>query len=203
MTRRIPRPTKFAHVVFVTRRYREMLRWYETVFDARVQFQDGAATFLTFDKEHHRFVIADLDAVLPGEGGKDRTGLIGVGHLAYSFADLSDLADHYERLKAAGIFPFWVIHHGLTMSMYYGDPDSNDIEFQVDLFDSFEATTRYMQSGALVENPIGVEVDAEEFVARIRAGTPHAAFISRPTGSVSSVRSSRTDPPIRPFSIES
>jgi catechol-2,3-dioxygenase len=186
--------------VFATRRYPEMLRWYQTVFDARVQIRSGAATFLAFDDEHHRFMIADLDAVIPGEGGKDRAGLIGVSHLAYSFACLRDLADHYERLKAAGILPFWVIHHGFTMSMYYGDPDCNDIEFQVDLFDGFEATTRYMQSGALAENPIGVEVDAEEFVARIRAGTPHEAFVSQPPGPVSPVRSSRTDPPIRPVS---
>ena len=31
------RPVKFAHVVYRTRRFDEMLRWYETVFGARVQ----------------------------------------------------------------------------------------------------------------------------------------------------------------------
>jgi hypothetical protein len=99
-----------------------------TVFGARAQYQDAAATFLTFDDEHHRFLIANLDVIAPSQGGPDREGLVGVAHLAYSLADLQDLADHYLCLKREGIFPFWVIHHGFTISMYYGDPDCNDIE---------------------------------------------------------------------------
>jgi hypothetical protein len=45
------RPSKFAHVVYRTRRFQEMLRWYETVFDARVQHQDAALAFLSYDDE--------------------------------------------------------------------------------------------------------------------------------------------------------
>jgi catechol 2,3-dioxygenase-like lactoylglutathione lyase family enzyme len=200
MERGIPRPTKFAHVVFATRRYQAMLHWYVTVFDARVQYQDAVATFLTFDDEHHRFLIANLDVTVPGQGSPDREGLVGVAHLAYSLADMRDLADHYVRLKSEGVFPFLVIHHGFTISMYYGDPDCNDIEFQVDLFDTPEAATQFMQSGALAANPIGVELDPDEFVRKVRAGVPHSHFVAQPSGPASPPRSSRTDPPIRPSS---
>ena len=34
------RPTKFAHVVYRTRRFDQMLSWYKTVFDAKVQYQN-------------------------------------------------------------------------------------------------------------------------------------------------------------------
>ena len=35
------RPQKFAHIVYRTRRFEEMLGWYKTVFGAKVQLEDG------------------------------------------------------------------------------------------------------------------------------------------------------------------
>ena len=52
-------PSKFAHVVYNTHRYREMIDWYLMVFEARVQHGDDRLTFLTYDDEHHRFAFAD------------------------------------------------------------------------------------------------------------------------------------------------
>src|SRR3990167_9530269 len=40
-------PIKFAHVVYRTRRFEEVIGWYETVFGARVQHQNPAMAFLT------------------------------------------------------------------------------------------------------------------------------------------------------------
>ncbi len=48
------KPSKLAHVVYMTRRYEEMLAWYKTVFEARVQYENPAFAFLTYDDEHHR-----------------------------------------------------------------------------------------------------------------------------------------------------
>ena len=41
------RPTKFAHVVYRTRRFEQMLHWYGTVFGATVQYQNPGLAFLT------------------------------------------------------------------------------------------------------------------------------------------------------------
>ena len=49
------RPSKLAHVVYMTPRYDEMIAWYQTVFEARVQYQNPGFAFLTYDDEHHRF----------------------------------------------------------------------------------------------------------------------------------------------------
>ena len=54
------RPEKFAHVVYRTHRFDEMLEWYQFVFDAEVQYQNPALAFLTYDDEHHRFALANL-----------------------------------------------------------------------------------------------------------------------------------------------
>ena len=59
-------PSRFVHVVYRTRRFDEMVRWYQTVFDARVQHRDPALAFLTYDDEHHRFAFANLDVLQPG-----------------------------------------------------------------------------------------------------------------------------------------
>lgn len=61
------RPAKFVHVVYRTRRFEPMIAWYQAVFDARVQYQNPALAFLTYDDEHHRFAFANL-AVLQPEG---------------------------------------------------------------------------------------------------------------------------------------
>ena len=34
------KPSKLAHVVYMTRRFDEMVSWYQSVFEARVQYQN-------------------------------------------------------------------------------------------------------------------------------------------------------------------
>ena len=65
------RPVKLAHVVYMTRRFDEMIAWYQNVFEAEVVHQDPALAFLTYDDEHHRFAFANLDLLNPGGSGKD------------------------------------------------------------------------------------------------------------------------------------
>ena len=173
------RPAKFVHVVYRTRRFEEMIRWYEAVFDARVQHQNPVLAFLTYDDEHHRFALINL-AVLQPEGTEtDRQGSIGVDHVAYTYRSLSELFDNYVQLKEQGILPYWCIHHGITVSMYYGDPDGNQMEFQIDSYPSNEEANAFMHGPGFGTNPIGVEYDPEEWLARMKAGTPDAEFLLR------------------------
>src|SRR5688572_5383215 len=110
------KPVKFAHVVYQTRRYDEMIAWYEHVFEAVAVYRNPALAFLTYDDEHHRFAIANLDLLRPGPTDKDDRGEIGVNHVAYTYATAGDLLETYDRLKQAGIMPYWPVHHGTTMS---------------------------------------------------------------------------------------
>lgn len=172
-------PTKFAHVVYRTRRFKEMLSWYETVFDAKVQYQNPALAFLTYDDEHHRFALADLSLLQPDGTETDRQGLIGVDHVAYTYASLKDLFENYVQLKEKGITPYWCVHHGITVSMYYADPDGNQMEFQVESFPSTEEANAFMHGPHFSANPIGVEYDPEDWLARLRGGEPESSFLLR------------------------
>ncbi len=171
-------PQTFAHVVYRTHRFAEMLEWYRTVFDAKVQHQNPVMAFLTYDGEHHRFAFIDLGVVKPDSTETDKQGLVGVDHVAYTYASIDDLLDNYQELKERGILPYWCVHHGITASMYYQDPDGNQMEFQVDCFESGEEATGYMNGPKFAANPVGVEYDPEDWLARRSAGAPVAEMLN-------------------------
>ena len=172
-------PRKIAHVVYRTRRFEEMLAWYQTVFDARVQLRNPALAFLTYDDEHHRFALADLSVLRPGEPEPERAGLIGLDHVGYTYDSLEDLFRNYEYLKSEGIEPYWCVHHGMTVSMYYADPDGNQMEFQVEVFDSAEDAVAFMRGPDNEANPVGVEYDPEAWLTLLKSGTPAFELLNR------------------------
>jgi catechol-2,3-dioxygenase len=183
------KPAKFAHVVYQTRRFEEMLDWYQNVFEARVVYQNPALAFLTYDDEHHRFAFINMPVFKPDGPDSTDTGArgdVGVNHTAYTYASLGDLLETYARLKQAGITPYWPIHHGMTLSLYYQDPDGNRMEFQVDTC-TLEEANAYMLSDAFAANPIGVEIDPEGLLAQYRSGVPVEQLLIKPEGPGSSI----------------
>ncbi len=174
----LARPSRFAHVVYRTRRFEEMLRWYQTVFGARIQHRNGGLAFLTYDGEHHRFAFVDMSVFQPDGDETERQGEIGVDHVAYTFATLTDLLENYATLKEEGVRPYWCVHHGITASLYYADPDGNQMEFQVDSFPTSDEANAFI-AAHWEENPLGVEFDPDEWLARLRDGTPESELLQR------------------------
>ena len=184
------RPAKVAHILYRTRRFDEMLQWYEAVFGARLQYQNTVPAFLTFDDGHHRFALVNMSVLQPDATDTDRQGAIGVDHLGYSYASLRELLETYSVLKEKGITPYWCFHHGITASLYYADPDGNQMELQVDCLGSSAEATSYMER-QFSSNPVGVEYDPEERLARLRNGEAESEFLSRKLHEpVSSIRGS-------------
>ena len=173
------KPVKFAHVVYQTRRFDEMIAWYQDVFEAEVVHRDPALAFLTYDDEHHRFAFANLELLNPGGG--DARAQVGVNHVAYTYANAGELLETYERLKGRGITPYWPVHHGTTMSLYYQDPDGNRMEFQVDV-GTVDDIAAYMTTEGFAANPVGVEYDPDLLLARYRDGADHDSLIAMPAG---------------------
>lgn len=78
------------------------------------------------------------------------------------------------------MLPYWCVNHGLTISLYYADPDGNVLETQCDVFESNNDANSYMLSPAFQENPIGADFDPEELVARVQAGESWEDLARRP-----------------------
>jgi catechol-2,3-dioxygenase len=174
------KPAKFAHVVYMTRRFDEMLDWYRNVFEAEITYENPAFAFLTYDDEHHRFAFANLDLLKPG-GSRDDRGQIGVNHVAYTYAGVGDLLHTYARLKDCRIHPYWPIHHGTTLSLYYQDPDGNRMELQVDC-GTLEEAKALMSTEAFAANPIGVSFDPDLLLARFEGGEGDEGLLVQPVG---------------------
>lgn len=160
-------PIRFAHAVLRTGQLRMMVDWYRTVLEADIQYSNEWIAFITYDEEHHRLAFV----ARPGTIGKVPNAA-GLEHLAYAYADMGELVATYERLKAAGIVPVRSINHGPTTSMYYSDPDGNQVELQVDNFDTPEECHAWFYSPEFAENPIGVTFDPDDLAAKFHAGVP-------------------------------
>ena len=159
-------PTKLSHIVLQTNRRREMIDWYCTVLGADILYEAERISFISYDDEHHR--VAFLD---PGPLTERQADAAGLNHVAFTFGGLDELIENYERLKKLGINPHRCVNHGVTTSMYYHDPDHNQVELLVDNFATAVEGKAYMRRRSTTDkNPVGVGYDPEELAQRVRNG---------------------------------
>lgn len=151
-----------------------MRDWYCEVLEAHVVHENDAIVFATYDDEHHRVAF-----IANGATEQPSATAAGVDHIAFAYDSMGELFDNYERLKAIDVTPYRTINHGPTTSMYYRDPDGNQVEFQTDNFDTLEETVAYFESSEFAENPIGVNFDPEALIERFRRGEPRSELIKR------------------------
>ncbi len=168
-------PIKLAHFVLRTSRFDEMLAWYKVVLNATAAFESPSIAFLAYDDEHHRVAFLNVPGLAP-----QSDGVAGVHHVAFTFANLKTLLENYVRLRDQGIKPAWPVNHGPTTSLYYVDPDGNQLEFQVDNYDTVAAAGEFFFTEDFEKNPIGVDFDPEELLARLRAGEDETKLKLRP-----------------------
>ena len=163
-----------------------MIGWYQTVFGARIVHRNPALAFLAFDAKHHRFAFADLEVLKPEAPQAGQRGDIGVNHVAWSFASAHDLLATYRRLKAEGVLPYRPVHHGITLSLYYADPDGNRMEFQVEALSVADANS-FMAGPLFAANPIGLIWDPDVLLAHAEAGATEAELLGQPDGAKSPI----------------
>jgi catechol-2,3-dioxygenase len=159
-------PKKLSHIVLQTNRRREMIDWYCTVLGAEILYEAERISFISYDDEHHR--VAFLD---PGPLTERQPNAAGLNHVAFTFGSLGELTENYLRLKKLGITPHRCVNHGVTTSMYYHDPDGNQVELLIDNFTTAVDGKNYMRQRSVNDkNPVGIVYEPDELVARARAG---------------------------------
>jgi catechol-2,3-dioxygenase len=170
------KPIGLAHVFLKTEpsKFQTMKKYYQTFLSAKIQHENEVMAFLAYDEEHHRIAIVGL----PGTGPRDPNAA-GLFHFAFTFNSLTDLALAYRQRLAHGIEPYWCVNHGPTTSIYYHDPDGNDIETQVDNFKTVEEANEFLQSPAFAVNPIGTDFDPEELIRKLEAGEDEKVITTR------------------------
>lgn len=158
-------------------KFEAMVQWHLDFFGGHVVLRNSNAAFIAWDDEHHRMVIVSDPS---HQQIANRPAAATVYHIAFTLNSLADLATSYEQKKARGILPHWPVNHGMSTSMYYSDPDGNEFEMQVNNFDTSEEAIAFMATPEYAQNPIGVDIDIDEFLGRVRSGEDEAAIKKRP-----------------------
>jgi catechol-2,3-dioxygenase len=139
-----------------------MIAWYSTVAGFRVMHQFEGGAWLTNDTANHRLGLLCSTQLSDDPQKLLRTG---IHHTAFEFASLDRLLDNYLRLKAAGIEPHATLDHGMTISLYYLDPDGNSVELQADAFGDWSQSSKFLATDSFTGNPIGTTFDPDKLVA--------------------------------------
>ena len=159
---------KLHHVTIKTSRLQDMIDWYKAVVGVEVQFQDANNAWTTNDGANHRVAFLSVPGLQTDPQKVQHTGM---HHSAYEYDSFSDLMESYNRLKAEKIEPAFALDHGLTISLYYRDPEGNYVELQSDVFGDWKLSTEYMRTSTdFAANPIGVFFDTANVETAYRGG---------------------------------
>lgn len=173
-------PKRLCHIVLrtVPEKFPAMVQFWTTALGGRVIWANTFLAFISYDDEHHRIAILGRPGTAPHPPGEVymRSGL---AHIAVGYNSLRDLLLAYQHRKVAGISPVWSVNHGPTTSIYYEDPDGNELETQMDNFDRAEDATDFMNSPQWVGNPVGADIDPEDILKRIDNGESDASLKKR------------------------
>ncbi|KAK2757151.1 biphenyl-2,3-diol 1,2-dioxygenase 2 [Colletotrichum kahawae] len=163
-TDRVPAPSSIAHIGLRTRNPEKLVSFYQALLGAQVVLTNDFISVLTWDEEHHRLAIIHDANASPKQANAS-----GLDHIALKFASAKDLAQVYSHAKEADITPKICLNHGVTTSLYYTDPDGNNIEAQIEAYNDPEDVQRHMK--ALDPTNIkAVKFDPEELLRRVDAG---------------------------------
>jgi catechol-2,3-dioxygenase len=163
---------EFAHVVLRTGHVAESIDFYETVLGMRRISGGEHGAALSHDGEHHRIALIGVPDA-PRQPGP------GLEHFAWKAQSLGDLLGNHKRITEAGIEPYLCIHHGGTLSIYYRDPDRNQIEVFIDTL-TVDESIEYMGTERFAANPIGVPFDVDDLIRRYEAGEPMEGLLAQP-----------------------
>jgi len=183
---------RIGEIVLRTSQFAALRKWYADALGIEPFYENSPAKTggadgkylrasdvrLCFFRLHLDFPYAQVLAVFEAPdlkpGGKSEAGL---HHMQFRNASLDQLFARYDLLKSAGILPHRMANHGPGTSFYYDDPDGNNVEFSGANFDTEAEYLAYFASESYRRNPSGVEIDAEAYIARYRAGTPKSELV--------------------------
>ncbi len=162
------------HVTFKTTRLEEMVAWYGIVVGAVVNFKDDRNCWTTNDEANHRLAFLYTPAL---EEDPEKRKHAGMHHSAFEYNSFDDLMSTYKRLSGENIHPAFCLDHGLTMSMYYKDPEGNFVELQSDNFGDWKLSTEFIRTSKDFQgNPIGTFFGPEKVYGAFKSGMEFRAL---------------------------
>ena len=125
------RPERIAHVVIKVRDIEVSRKFYTEILGMQVMKnvpEIGAVFLANHARDHHE--IALLQVGTDAESPKAKQ--VGLAHIAFRLRSEIELEEAYKELKAKKVPVSFTVDHGVTKSVYFLDPDGNELEVYTD-----------------------------------------------------------------------
>jgi catechol 2,3-dioxygenase len=125
------RPKYLGHVNLYVRDSDASLTWYQDVLGLHLyHHRPGQAAFLSADlNQSHEVALMTVGKDAPLQMRRQ----VGLNHLAFMMESLDDLKDAYRRLKEKNVPIDHISDHGISLGIYFRDPDGNGLEVSYEL----------------------------------------------------------------------
>jgi catechol 2,3-dioxygenase len=125
------RPKHLGHVNLYVRNADRSRQWYEDVLGLHTyDFRPGRAAFMSADRDKsHEVALMQVGDDAPLQ----HKGQVGLNHLAFMMESLDDLKEAYLRLKEKSVKIDRIADHGVSLGIYFRDPDGNGLEISYEL----------------------------------------------------------------------
>jgi catechol 2,3-dioxygenase len=119
------------HVNIYVRNADKAREWYEKVLGLHTyHHRPGAAAFMSADLDQsHEVALMQVGDDAPLQ----KKGQVGLNHMAWMVDSLDALKAAYQRLKDNNVKIEAVSDHGISLGIYFRDPDGNGLEVSYEL----------------------------------------------------------------------
>jgi len=125
------KPERIGHVVIKVRDVERSKKFYTEVLGLQLMMelpQLKIAFFASNGRDHHELACAEVGADAAGKQHKQ----IGLAHIAFRLRDEDHLRAAYREFKEKNVPIVFTVDHGITKSIYFSDPDGNQLEVYCD-----------------------------------------------------------------------
>lgn len=124
-------PERIAHVVIKVRELERSRKFYTEILGMQVvkDVPQIKACFLSFNgRDHHEVALFEIGPQAEGP----KANQVGLLHFAFRLRNEEDLRTAYQELKERGVPVSFTVNHGVSKSVYFRDPDGNELEVYSD-----------------------------------------------------------------------
>ena len=125
------RPKQLGHVNLYVRDSERAEKFYADILGLHTyERRPGVAVFMSADVDQsHEIALMHLGPDAPGP----EKGQVGLNHIAWRMDTFDDLKELHDRLKEKGVEVERVSDHGISLGIYFKDPDGNGNEVYFEL----------------------------------------------------------------------
>lgn len=117
---------RLGHVNLYVRNAERSRDWYAKVLGLHTyHYRPGRAAFMSADREiSHEIALIQVGETAPAP----TRGQVGLSHMAWMVESLDALVVAYQRLKDNDIRIDAIVDHGISLGIYFRDPDGHGLE---------------------------------------------------------------------------